>query len=494
MKTYKQCFTGSDAVDCLLELHAESIRTREEAVQMGQAMMRELHLFEHVLRDHEFKDEHLFYHFLEDNETNDAPANEALSSSTGEIDETGATNANTNSTNYDRSNTNNTHNTNTTTDSNNSKNQKIIRMDKYGFLLEDERSSKESTTTLRTTSDALDTMYRIKKWETMLDKAGGGGATAMAALPFSNNAFSNTQTKVKYYARRGLPDTMRSRAWTVLTGVDIIMSEREGEYEEMVARADEKEMERQNKRASMDTASGSMDGGGTSVLETIERDIHRTFPRHYLFHNGLNDDEDDDDNNPCHGKNEELEDEEGIELGLESDDDDDEDTDGNTDTDVYDDLKEDENTSSEENAVTAEAKKQLFNDMIGISNAQMTAQMAKLMVGVQHGISCGGLNSVEGGTLLEAALKDDDKGNDDNMKKSSSEHTSSEYISSDEGNKSGSDTFNASSSNSSSGGGNGGGHGQAALRRVLRAYSVYDGEVGECFFLMDETAVYCFGW
>ncbi|EED89192.1 RabGAP, partial [Thalassiosira pseudonana CCMP1335] len=63
---------------------------------------------------------------------------------------------------------------------------------------------------------------------------------------------------------------MRQRAWTVLTGVDVIMAERVGDYENLVKKAEE-------------------DSG--VVLETIERDIHRTFPRHYLFHNGLDEDE-----------------------------------------------------------------------------------------------------------------------------------------------------------------------------------------------------------
>jgi len=38
---------------------------REEAVQLGQSIMSELSLFEHVTRDHQFKDDHLFYHFVE---------------------------------------------------------------------------------------------------------------------------------------------------------------------------------------------------------------------------------------------------------------------------------------------------------------------------------------------------------------------------------------------------------------------------------------------
>mmetsp|Transcript_30418 Transcript_30418/g.50532 ORF Transcript_30418/g.50532 Transcript_30418/m.50532 type:complete len:291 (+) Transcript_30418:161-1033(+) len=65
LKSYKQCFIGSEAVDYLVESGATL--TREDAVEIGKAFM-EMRLFEHVCRDHEFKDEYLFYRFLEGNE------------------------------------------------------------------------------------------------------------------------------------------------------------------------------------------------------------------------------------------------------------------------------------------------------------------------------------------------------------------------------------------------------------------------------------------
>lgn len=61
LKTYKQVFVGSEAVDYLVESGATT--TREEAVELGK-VLQEMRVFEHVLRDHEFKDEHLFYRFV----------------------------------------------------------------------------------------------------------------------------------------------------------------------------------------------------------------------------------------------------------------------------------------------------------------------------------------------------------------------------------------------------------------------------------------------
>ena len=66
LKTYKQCFVGSEGVDYLLETgHAQS---REDAVQLGRSLTHEFNLFEHVTRDHEFADEHLFFRFVPENE------------------------------------------------------------------------------------------------------------------------------------------------------------------------------------------------------------------------------------------------------------------------------------------------------------------------------------------------------------------------------------------------------------------------------------------
>lgn len=66
-KVYKDCFLGSDAVSYLVE--AGYAPDRSSAVELGRDLANFCHLFEHVERDHELKDEELFYRFLytEDN-------------------------------------------------------------------------------------------------------------------------------------------------------------------------------------------------------------------------------------------------------------------------------------------------------------------------------------------------------------------------------------------------------------------------------------------
>ncbi|KAL7451882.1 hypothetical protein ACHAWC_003661 [Mediolabrus comicus] len=60
---YPSSFVGGEAVDFMIR---DGLATsRDEAVQIGQYMMTELNMFEHVTRDHMFADEYLFYHFVD---------------------------------------------------------------------------------------------------------------------------------------------------------------------------------------------------------------------------------------------------------------------------------------------------------------------------------------------------------------------------------------------------------------------------------------------
>eukprot|EP00980_Cylindrotheca_fusiformis_P031124 scaffold25851_cov122-Cylindrotheca_fusiformis.AAC.1 len=63
LRTYKNTFVGTEAVDFMVRSGLASSRT--EAVELGRRLVAEFNLFEHVVRDHEFKDEHLFYRFVE---------------------------------------------------------------------------------------------------------------------------------------------------------------------------------------------------------------------------------------------------------------------------------------------------------------------------------------------------------------------------------------------------------------------------------------------
>mmetsp|Transcript_60115 Transcript_60115/g.178238 ORF Transcript_60115/g.178238 Transcript_60115/m.178238 type:complete len:426 (-) Transcript_60115:79-1356(-) len=63
LKKYRQCFTGSEAVDFLVG--KDFATSRKAAVEMGKKMQTRLNLFDHVVGEHEFEDAYLFYRFKE---------------------------------------------------------------------------------------------------------------------------------------------------------------------------------------------------------------------------------------------------------------------------------------------------------------------------------------------------------------------------------------------------------------------------------------------
>ena len=197
------------------------------------------------------------------------------------------------------------------------------------------------------------------------------------------------------------------------------MSARRGEYEGLVRRAEE-EFRREEGGVDRRTSEVSALGDASvnnAVLETIERDIHRTFPKHYLFHN--------------------FEEEEEEEVGN-----------GSVDESERDDSDEDDDDSShdvEVEGMTEEnrrEKKKLFDDMI-VKSLSLTG--------------CGGLDDVD---HLELSGMD---GNLDKIEELKSNGDAKKM-----GPAQGLLPVESQ------------GAGQAQLRRVLRAYSVYDAEVGYC--------------
>ncbi|MEL6495853.1 MAG: hypothetical protein AAFQ41_12155 [Cyanobacteria bacterium J06623_7] len=59
LNSYKQCFIGSELVDCLVTNHNASVA---EAIAMGQSLSSH-NLIAHVHHEHDFKNEFLFYQF-----------------------------------------------------------------------------------------------------------------------------------------------------------------------------------------------------------------------------------------------------------------------------------------------------------------------------------------------------------------------------------------------------------------------------------------------
>jgi hypothetical protein len=462
-KKYKRCFVGSEMVDYLIENNLAS--SRADGVEIGQDLILTLGTVENVSTSgggggeqppqrHGFKDDSSFYRFRDRSSEKNGSSGDDASPPHSPCEAT----------------------TILPDGIEDGARGMVIKVDKYGFLIDDHdaplttTASKEDFAELLRPSDA--------KWEKLLEKItpitnnnnnaypssfSPSGLKRAAATTSSSNL-----TKVKNYARRGLPDSVRPKAWTMLTGVDVMMSRYPRKYDALVQKA-EKEYRKHHEDQEIATVSlgnmccNAMNGGSYvtapappaaekiqasncnnrlgTVLDTIERDIHRTFPKHYLFHSGFDETKDDDIGN-------------GIEVdsdNIASDDDDDE---GDVIKERYssttnDDIEIDENTGLDP-TFDVEAKKKMFNESM---NTLMT------------NIGCGALDNVASNVNENAGAESNETQSTDCPGGSAK----------DDGKP-----VTMNSQHPPSVEGKGLGHGQNSLRRVLRAYSMYDTEVGYC--------------
>ena len=162
-------------------------------------------------------------------------------------------------------------------------------MDKYGFLIDDNRSCTASSVgSIISGGDSATADEELNaNWQKILNKM--DPSNLQIQNNYSSQPYTNIQSKVKNYARLGLPDDLRQKAWTIITNVDLLMHKHKGEYEKLVDRAEKEyilyELER-NVNENQGKISTTQITPFRKVLDAIEKDIYRTFPNHYLFHNG----------------------------------------------------------------------------------------------------------------------------------------------------------------------------------------------------------------
>lgn len=154
------------------------------------------------------------------------------------------------------------------------------KLDKYGFIvnLDDQgQINDDEVTPLPSDNPAFNvrhsarqmqrtTAKREKKWTSMMD------------------SWEKTQTKrkkkLRKRVRKGVPDSLRGTAWALLGNVpNKIEFEHPGLYESLIRRTTEGVNESQR---------------GLQTRDTIDRDINRTFPRHHMFYDGSDDSEEED--------------------------------------------------------------------------------------------------------------------------------------------------------------------------------------------------------
>mmetsp|Transcript_8883 Transcript_8883/g.12903 ORF Transcript_8883/g.12903 Transcript_8883/m.12903 type:complete len:521 (-) Transcript_8883:1977-3539(-) len=89
--------------------------------------------------------------------------------------------------------------------------------------------------------------------------------------------------------RKGIPDTLREKAWVLLANVAVLKKKSNITYDAFVRKNLESAVECEKEKDDMLMRSEALVNPHSflATQETIERDIHRTYPRHDLFHQDI---------------------------------------------------------------------------------------------------------------------------------------------------------------------------------------------------------------
>lgn len=396
LKKYPQCFVGSEAVDYLVESNLAP--SREDAVRIGNDIMAAVGIFEHVCQEHDLQDGYFFYRFIDPQPVTTMMTGYQRYSSAGSSETNGGGGG-----------------------------KSGVKMDKYGFLVDDKDSAVAATGTTEKIN-IFQLRAEAKKWEGILGRVTANGKKKSNSV---DDTYLTNPSKVKYHARRGLPDGMRRKAWTALTGVDLIIKAHPGIYDELVDKATVE----YEKLHNHDSAHFSLNSGVEEkigpVMETIDRDLNRTFPKHCLFQSR---NEDRDNAGHCSTAAESVCNLENVDS-VEEEDGEDYDT---------------QSTGLDE-SLEVESKRRMFDEAnANLKDLRSSINSEQSLDGSAEENDQESVNSVD----IFDREEDDDEVNT----------------------KGG----NSQSRNALSGEALGIGQGQDSLRRILRAYSMYDTDVGYC--------------
>lgn len=147
----------------------------------------------------------------------------------------------------------------------------IVNMDSHGNLHEQHLEYHEPPLT---SAEANTTRRRVKKWKVMVEKW-----NVPDTLKFGKGF---TYRKILQRARKGIPDEERGKIWPIVCSVSQKMKANPGLYanlvQKSVVRLDSKIDSPMN-----ETVPFNHTKSFRTIQDTIERDIHRTFPRHSMF-------------------------------------------------------------------------------------------------------------------------------------------------------------------------------------------------------------------
>lgn len=197
----------------------------------------------------------------------------------------------------------------------------VHKVDRYGFILNmDSNGNIEQALASDAYDDAEDaipsfaqvqrTQRRLKKWGKMMSSSASTLSATTAGTTINNPLGQHPKRRSKLVTKRlrkGIPDSIRGRVWTLLGNVPNQIQRHPGMYDQLVretilvanpttATTLSSNLTNQHPNvelsSSPDTSASSYPWNSSTVhtrsflnlQDTIERDIHRTFPRHALFY------------------------------------------------------------------------------------------------------------------------------------------------------------------------------------------------------------------
>ena len=173
------------------------------------------------------------------------------------------------------------------------------KLDRFGFIINMDtngviRASVEETKhSAPNAAELKRTQRRIEKWNIMM--------ASWATTP---------KRLILRRVRKGIPDSQRGAAWPLLGDVEVKLKKHPGLYQRLVRESIANTSKLNEMEDSTATSPERKNMKSFKIIqETIERDIHRTFPRHSMFYEDLNrtyDDASEVDNNTFVEEEEEI--------------------------------------------------------------------------------------------------------------------------------------------------------------------------------------------
>lgn len=162
----------------------------------------------------------------------------------------------------------------------------LKKLDKYGFILNMDsnghvyQDSIQEDEEIPSFAEAKSNERKERQWSSMMQ---------------TWNYTKKRRKRLSKHLRKGIPDSLRGAVWTLLGNVPRKIASSKLSYDEHVRKSLESAGDMAVVMPRMRSESLVNSNSFMVTQETIERDIHRTYPRHSMFHEDVPSEDEEDD-------------------------------------------------------------------------------------------------------------------------------------------------------------------------------------------------------